>query len=554
MAVIALSACLYSCAEKEGVVPKEEFVVPEGMTGLTLRIPNYGGGMAEFGTRAFDPREEGYMSNLYVVAIKCANVDDYGNIKANVNGSGDYVGETPDEGVYYVEAVLKYDEGNSRWDVVRTADDYTLKTGVDPMDYLIPDAERRLFTYSLNSVGEDFQLVNTETSEDYHEFNMALYPGMYRFGVIANADLYTWRANKITDFKNETDLRNLVLYFSEDTPLTPMHLPMVCNPEEIKYSIEIEGTSDNNGNSHFTDKTLVDQTFNSMVPICKKLSTRVYATMKFMVSKVRYTILFDKEEGGISEAFGSSWIRFNVDDTQKPYATNIRRYTRLFYDGDAEVKGEGGADALLIKNGEGKEGKWTMSIDRYKWSDEGDDYPLFPTSELTLWDQGTDAWIKSKKKVWQGIVYLPENRETDAGDEVLKRTVLNFPYHTRVNDLDETPELQSDEPKRIVLFGNPLETSYEGVDDEGYIHQESGTTFTLERNYFYDVVAKVVNPETKDLIIKVFVSILPWHETDQTITNEGDLFNENKTSTNSSVTNGNMTMNPWDLTGGSDTW
>lgn len=508
----------------------QDFVVPEGMQKLTIRIPNYEGGAAQFGTRAYDPKEEGYMSNLYVVAIKCANVDEDGNIVIKVDQDGnipakDSEGET-------VDATIKYDTESAQWNMVNKSGDI-IKENVKPGEYLLPDNERRLYTYSINSVGEDFKLVRENGETDYHTFNLALYPGLYRVGIIANADLYVWRTNKISDFKNEQDLRDLVLYFSEETPLAPMHLPMVCHPEEMKYQ---KGKEDFTGKVVYEDEQKVQEATNYVIPICQKYSTRIKSTLKFLCSKVRWTILFDKSEGGISEAYGNSWIRFNVDDRYKPIATKLRRYTKLFIDNEVEV--QGGNDALFIKTATGASdengvdgytgstynatnGWWNMNIDRFYWlEEEGADYPLSPSSELKLWDKTTDEWIPSPQKVWQGIVYLPENLEVSNKDQnpYARTTVLEFPYHTRLNDNDDTPEVAADEPKRIYLFGNPNEKRYDVLNGGNYdLDNEISEVYKLERNYFYDVVAQVVNPDA-EMDIRVFVSILPWHDIDQNVT------------------------------------
>lgn len=567
---------LWSCkdAREYDMSPEEspqEFTVPEGMQKLTIRIPNYDGGAAQFGTRGYNPDEEGYMSNLYVVAIKCANVNEDGQIVANVDDeTGDFL-PSVSEGQSYTEGTLVFDTSSGQWNV-RNRWGQILKTNVEPADYMIPNDQRRLFTYSINSVGEEFRLVRVDKNEsDYHTFNLALYPGLYRFGIIANADLYVWRTNKITEFKREEDLRDLILYFSEDTPLTPMHLPMVCHPEEMRYQL---GQEDVNTNKTVYEPFIrdVQEGTNYVIPICHNYSTRVYSTLKFLCSKVRWTILFDKTPGGISQAFGNSWIRFNVDDQYKPIATKLRRYTRLFLDNTNPV--QGGDDALFIKTStpsgfaeddpnqvdgytgstyQAANGWWSMNIDRFYWSEEGANYPVSPKSELRLWDKSTDVWIQSKQKVWQGIVYLPENVEDNrvGGQTYARNTVLEFPYHTRVNDNDDTPEVPADEPKRIYLFGNPNEKRYEGLNGDNYnVGQEVTEEYKLERNYFYDVVAKVVNPEA-DMDIQVFVSILPWHDIDQNIPESSD---QNAPKPEKTILDINAKILPWEFGGIENEW
>lgn len=510
---LSLMMLLVSC--KNDPVSSEPEKIEGEKALITLKIPNYNGGGAQFGSRAFNPDEEGYMSNLYVIAVKYADIDDNGKIQER-------------------------------------------------------DAENRIvYTFALNPVGEEFDKGKDEnkndeyedTELDYHTFNVALYPGKYKFGVLANVDLYLWRAQKISDFTKEDDLNNLVLYFSESNPLVPYHLPMACLPDKIKYS----------DNTH-SEKTSVSNEKDNLITISKNSGTQIYADMTFLCSKVRYTILFDKTEGGISEAFGSSWIRFNVDELNNPIATNLRSWTVLIPRPNGEANPEikvanpfitrSGSSSVSSEDEEKKPdgytgssyqaqmGWWSMNIGRYYWhKEEKECYPKKPNSTLMPWDKSTNEWIESEKKVWQGIVYLPEN----LNDQILKReigkTVLEFPYHTRDNSLDDTPEKPADFPKQIYLFGNPNEEQFQGTTDSGEYANNEANFEGIERNYMYDVVAKVVNPDVDELDIRVFVSILPWHDVDQNIPNQGDLYNPGEQDLN-----GNIGVNDWKGESVNDTW
>lgn len=471
--VLVLSGC---GNHDEGVSDNE--AIPEGMQQITFLLPDYDGGSARFGTRspgtrAFDTQEEGYMSNLYIIAVK---YKDY-----------------------------EYDEEGN----------YTIKEYTNEED-------RQVFTFSLNPVGEKFQLSKDNQLDgqydtfDYHAFNVTLYPGEYRFGVLANVDLYLTRANKISEFTKESDLDNIVLNFNEDTPLAPFHLPMVCMPQNIKYSIGANG-----------NKTKVDEDGLVKIEKVKKddndktdRSTHIWVDMSFLCSKVRYTILFNKNEGEISEAFGSSWIRFNVDDQLKPTAYHIRRQTQLM---PGISTGAGIYDEtnpfLASASSTTDEGTWIMSIDRYNWPTEGANYPKTPDSQLDPWTGTTAEWIPQLAKAWQGVVYLPENNGSTipGSTERIANTVLRFPCHIRDNNNDDTPE-EEGTPKEITLFedatlyeSNSNSTGYEEITD-------NNKKFTgLERNYMYDVVALVKNPDLDEMDIRVFISVLPWHEIDQNL-------------------------------------
>ena len=508
---IFLLSFLQSCNDRD--LPDDfgniEFEVPDGMVRLSMLVPDYDGAYAQFGSRAFDISEEGYMTNLYVIAIKYYNFDD--------NGS---------------EIEIK-DESGKPSPIVNT--------------------------YALNPVGESF-LVG---EQKFHIFNMALYPGKYKFAVVANVDLYlSDRATKISDFHSEDDLKNLVLNFDSDIPLAPRHLPMVCLPENIRYkekTTTIRTDSDGkviSSTSSYSENLLggvTDENPDNLISIgatstvlqSEEIKENVIvARMNFLCSKVRYTILFDKT--GISSAFGSSWIRFYVDEQVKPWATNIRRQTKVVtesegynYDIDNPFITQSTTDGYGTENS-----SWTISLDRFYWhSTEGSNYPLSPKSNLTAWDGTTDNWVGKTQKVWQGVVYLPENtgRETytvsdpegNKNSQIIPSTVLKFPYYSKDNNLDETPEIgHITDPKELWLFGNPTESKFEGLidsgEDAGNYSSEEGKYMGLDRNYFYDVVAKVVNPDVKQMDIRVFVSILPWHEVDQSIDETENTWDKSK--------------------------
>ena len=458
---------LGGCTESD--VPAVDDEVPEGMVKVSLLLPDYDTGSAQFSTRAFDTSEEGYMSNLYVVAIR------------------------------YEEPMVEYDD----------------TPGWNPIN----EEDRKVFVFSLNPVGVPFKLSQdignpiVAMQEDYHMFNVTLYPGKYKFGVVANVDLYlSSRATKISDFTKESELEDIVLNFSEDTPLTPRHLPMVCLPENMKYSNDETGW----------EKKSVKDVDNNLITITETNSTRLWADMDFLCAKVRYTILFDKTENGISSLFGSSWIRFNVDDQNKPTATYIRSQTPL----RPNSKGGGINENPFITSTSNNNnlGSWIMSIDRFNWHEEGADYPKSPNSTLEPWTGTTTEWIPQEKKVWQGVVYLPENLG-DLGTTIINeneenvsiyKTLLKFPYHTKANDQDDTPEKEGASPKEIWLFGNPDEKYYMGSTDSKNYGEEVTDPFEgIQRDIMYDVVAKVTSPDVDQMDIKVMVSILPWHEEEQ---------------------------------------
>lgn len=550
-AVALLCFMATSCREDDGLSSGNP-EIPEGMEEITFLIPDYNGNASQFGTRSNTTEDEGNMSNLYVIAFK------------------------------YKE--YTYDENNRRSEKTLAVED------------------RTVYPFLLNPEGVNFKVGD----KNYKEFKVTLYPGLYKFAVVANLDRYLARANRIMDFTKEEDLKNITLNFYEDVPLIPLHLPMVCLPEEIKYKEK------NADGSYSTEKKVlpVEIEENSTIASHPLLSIEknndkiICADMKFICSKVRYTILFDKTEDGISKNFGSAWIRFNVDDAINPFATNLKKQTIVvdgqtpdIYDSvntlmvhgwtkDAATSsasgsastiddGETGDDA--VGNGDGWSGEtdsgeneeeqpevvtygwWTISLDRFKWHADGANYPTMPHypdgQDLTPWDGTLDQWIASEQKVWQGVVYLPENIDPDKN----KRTILEFPYHTKANSADDTEEKQGKENKKIILFGNPGEGQY-GLSQTGtpeneiYGDEPIGDTSNdysigLKRNYMYDVVAKVVSPDIDEMDIRVFVSIIPWHEIDQSITDP-----DGNSESSSSESNYNSNVKDWNMNGSKSKW
>ena len=433
-----ISVCV-SCADSTPDMPNDENRDDE-MT-ISLLIPDYEGSAGQFGARSFDLTEEGYMSNLYVVAIK------------------------------------EYEAGSN----VKLSEPIFLK-------------------YALNPVGYNFIPGEIE----YKEFNIRLTTGKYRFYVVANFGLYLKRQNTYSDFTSEEDLRSIVLNYTYDTPLSPAHLPMACMPNEIM-------TAPKNSNGSYGTPVGVGN--DNLVEITSNYNRAICADMRFLCSKVRYTILFDKTPNGISSKFGESWIRFNVDDNIRPTATNIRKQTVFdpSYTGELDLDTKDVFINQPISQDNTKEyqlATWNLDIDRYKWHKDGADYPKSASSTLDPWDDTTDKWLISPQKVWQGVTYLPENND---GNE---RTFLEFPYHYKKDSSATSEYKECDSPKRIVLFGdNVNEEHYASSSDSGNFSSSNGDNGAhgLRRGYMYDVVAKVKNPDNLDLDIRVFVNVLPWN-------------------------------------------
>lgn len=156
-----------------------------------------------------------------------------------------------------------------------------------------------------------------ETNTYYTRYYVSLYPGDYKFYVVANLDRYLTGEDSSTTILNEVhseaDLQNCVLKFQEHQRIMAGILPMMCKPEEAT-----KGGRNNNG----------------VITVNAGDNEEIVAPLKFLCSKVRYTILFDAREGGISEEFGSSRINFNLNEDNPATASVIVTTSDLYNEKD----------------------------------------------------------------------------------------------------------------------------------------------------------------------------------------------------------------------------
>ena len=402
----------------------------------------------------------------------------------------------------------------------------------DPGD----DEEKNIVNvYELDTSGYDLKVGST------NNFYVNLYPRhSYKFYLLANFDRYLSRFSHVTDMENEKQVKDLVLNFTADVPLVPSHLPMAARPEDFS----MEGVANNNGVLEINSQEIT----NSDGTVTKKKIV-VKADLKFLCSKVRYTILYNNTVGGCSEMFGNNSIRFIVNQsTDRPSAHNIRKQTRFFTDRlpdnfDSEyfyiarttyisddIDGVSGATTT-------SEANWILELNRYKFPTKPDgtpneNYPESSSDNLELWDDRPNlvGWKASEKRAWQGVVYLPENDvlvENSANkglqnptnrtiNEIKQFTKLVFPYvmeeyvgpdgNYKDADLSDPEAIKK---KEISLFGNGADIHYAGdYQSTGNANQIHG----LQRGFFYDAVAIVKNPKAEELemYVKVFVGDHPW--------------------------------------------
>lgn len=368
--------------------------------------------------------------------------------------------------------------------------------------------------YELDTSGTNPKIGDEEPTVFY----VNLYPGTYRLYMIANFNKYLTRFTSISRLENEGDLKDIVLNFKYNMPLETSHLPMVCMPEEF---------SDNEG--YFADGKLTIPDFsisNGEADPTPRPQIRIDAPLKFMCTKVRYTILYDNTVGGISQKFGNNSIRFIVNQSvDRPYVENIRKQTSLIFNRKADGIYDKNNFYIMDANDENR-ATWILNLNRYKFPENGAAYPESSSDDLIPWEYDPDLrnWKKSEQRAWQGVVYLPENNPSaEEGYTIPDLTILKFPYVVEkyVGDDGEYEEIDMDTLdevpcKSIQLFGGNNKEEHYGGDSSGKYDtsamDNSLASKGLKRGYFYDVVAKVVNPDEKDLelFIQVKVSDNPW--------------------------------------------
>ncbi|MDE5976449.1 MAG: hypothetical protein K2G69_07860, partial [Muribaculaceae bacterium] len=225
-------------------------------------------------------------------------------------------------------------------------------------------------------------------SNDYKQTTIDLVPDTYRFYVVGNLSNY---APAGTDFFtiSEENLKSLVLEFNATSKaLTPANgLPMVCLPNEIKKGETVVTSGE----------YLIEAGDNPTIK----------ADLSFLCSKVRYTILFDNAQGGISNAqFGPA----NFLDFDGASATSLETYTKMSGDGvpyDPNNIHQFNLSSITLNKVENPATWLNYGVAKEEY-----------TSNLAT----TTFSANQAKRTWQGIVYVPENLHNS--DE--KKTTLYF--------------------------------------------------------------------------------------------------------------------------------
>ena len=286
----------------------------------------------------------------------------------------------------------------------------------------------------------------SDLESDYKTYTVEGFKaGKYHIYLLANLEDYI--GNTSLNNIRKDDLEELVLNFSPEKFPTIGNLPMACLDNQVSSSPNGSG----NSNGEFEIKATGANT--------------LYADMRFLVAKVRYTILFDRSGGsGTNVNFSNQFSSNNVDFSTSGVASSIVPQTALI---NATTSGTNFEKSITLAPASYPSGATAG-------------YLTIESQNSAPGDLGPGSWTTDdSQKAWQGVVYLPENNVKASA------TKLTF------SPVDGT-EIKSDNC-HFDLF----------VDGNGPLSDG------IERGHMYDVVAKLITPDVEQL--EVTASVHDWN-------------------------------------------
>lgn len=340
------------------------------------------------------------------------------------------------------------------------------------------------------------------------EFNSS-----YKIYVFANLDNYL-DTDEIKTLGSAEDAENLVLSFESMTsPFEQGELPMAClasNIKEAKNSVTVPSPVTGGLYTFTTD------------------SGEIFADLTFLCTKVRYTIFFDNST--YSSGFGSSVIDFGTSEeaSNNPHVNRIRKQTSVVYKA---------GDDNSFTNAGFLNSEWKVPLYKVHYPGDGnnfnvDTYPEFTGFNGTQGDtslgngaynvstattgvasnlpklEGSDTWEDNgaNKRAWQGVVYLPENRQGSTYDNSGKQTT---DYRTMITFRAQLYQGTGYEmSKDFILYLLPNKGDYtvptriESEQEPKEVYPGPG----IYRSTLYDVVARITKFEEQELEISCTAS------------------------------------------------
>lgn len=304
--------------------------------------------------------------------------------------------------------------------------------------------------YNGKDIFEDLEDGSDAASKDltsYKKYPLSLSKGDYRFYLLGNVDSYIGNTD-LTSITTIADLKKLDLQFTGPLSLE-YGLPMVC-----LSAVQVANKIPSSSASADSDVTI------------DKDSKNIYCDMSFLCSKVRYTILFDNTETGVSKDFKNHVVDFSsVDIANICNNANIANKKESHSDTDFSPNAKAGV------------------INKFS-------YAPFPTNESEDWSSPKNSWetADANKRAWQGVAYLPENTS------LTNKTRLTFTGSCQESATDNT-EIYSI-TKNVELVPQH-DSCIENVD---------GGNHGISRSMLYDIHIKMVSFEG----MEVKVTEAPW--------------------------------------------
>lgn len=272
--------------------------------------------------------------------------------------------------------------------------------------------------------------------------------GGYHIYVLANMEDYTAiDADDVTADFPEEDLRNLVLNFNTTKYLEYGNLPMACLNTEMQYGVQGAPTNKVGDNGIFN---------------VSKNQNEVFADLTFLCAKVRYTILYDHTD------FSSQFSSNSDIDITGAKAYKVRE--------EFALTGEGTASNDFIDQDDNGFSGFLRNHTKTEYPGIGSSFLKEDRSEegFVADLEAASAHESADKRAWQGTIYLPAN---DLNGET-STTHLKFT------------------------------ATGKGISSEGYKFSSISKDGKLNKGEFYDLVARLTNPDNVDLTTNLTVS--PW--------------------------------------------
>ena len=289
---------------------------------------------------------------------------------------------------------------------------------------------------------------------DYRVQEVKIPAGKYRIYTVANID-------GLSENTTEDQLQELILeYSTEKMPDPAKGLPMVCTPGQVKKSLDEAETA--------APKT---------IEVEKGKNTELYIDLTYLCVKLRYTILFDNSEGGFShEVFPSQALKI----TGVNAAGIVDRTSVMSYDIPA------GTSTFDLAGVDGANCEYPADLDKFleiSWDKLSGTSPtdnnLNPIEESAM---------DPHKRAYQGIIYLPENRNPEAP------TTLIF-----------DAEADNGNQYHYTVVLPPASDKTARPDDSSVAdpHQDG----MLQRGHFYDIIGRITSIGDQ---FDIIAGISPW--------------------------------------------